>query len=88
MGLLYKHRDISFTRTRDVLGLTDGNLSSHADRLAAAGHLEARRVLTRDGFELRYRITAAGSEAFRAYLEALRRFLEAAEPGSGESAGL
>lgn len=75
MALLYKHRDVGFAATRDALGLTDGNLASHATRLEEAGLVQARRVLTRDGFELRYRITPAGSQAFRGYLEALRRFL-------------
>ncbi len=79
MGLVYKHRDVAFTRVRDLLGLTDGNLASHANRLAEAGYLEARRVLERHGFELRYRITAEGSRAFREYLATLRGFLDAVE---------
>ncbi|MGB0652774.1 MAG: transcriptional regulator [Thermoplasmatota archaeon] len=76
MGLLYRQRDVTFTGTRDLLGVTDGNLATHAKRLADAGLLEARRVLTRDGFELRYRITKAGNDAFRRYLATLRGFLE------------
>lgn len=82
MGLLYRHRDVAFTRARDTLGLTDGNLASHADRLEGAGLIEARRALTPQGFEKRYRITPEGSEAFRRYLGELRGFLSTvdAEP--------
>ncbi len=76
MGLLYKHRDLGFAATRDGAKLTDGNLATHAKRLESAGLLEARRVLTREGFELRYHITAQGSVAFRRYLNTLRAFLE------------
>lgn len=76
MALLFKHRDIAFTTTRDLLGLTDGNLASHATRLEQAGCLRARKVLLRDGFELRYRITPEGSAAFQAYLAVLREFLQ------------
>ena len=76
MALLYKHRDIGFSATRDALALTDGNLASHATRLERAGYLRARRALLRDGFELRYRITPEGSAAFQAYLGALREFLQ------------
>lgn len=84
MGLLYKHRDVAYTRTRDLLGLTDGNLASHTKTLAAHGYIEGRKVLTRDGFEMRYRITPAGSEAFRRYVAALRSFLDdAADEGPG-----
>lgn len=79
MGLLYKHRDVSFTRVRDLLHLTDGNLASHAAKLAEAGYLEGRRVLTREGFEMRYRITSQGAEAFHAYLAWLRSVLRELE---------
>lgn len=81
MGLLYKHGDVGFKDARDFLGLTDGNLASHSDRLAKAGYVEARRVLNRDGFETRYKITKQGREAFREYLDRLRRFLEESEGG-------
>lgn len=75
MGLLYKHRDVAFTRTRDSLGLTDGNLASHAKRLEGAGLLKSRKALTRDGFEARYRITEQGDRRFREYLETLEGFV-------------
>lgn len=80
MALLYRQRDLSFAATRDALGLTDGNLSSHAKRLQDSGLLENRRVLAGDHFEVRYRITAAGSQAFGAYLAWLRAFLSKHEP--------
>ncbi len=79
MGLLYRHRDVAFAAARDQLGLTDGNLASHVKRLEDATYVEARRVLTRDGFEMRYRITRDGSRAFRRYLAALRAFIEQAD---------
>lgn len=76
MAVLYRQRDVSFASLRNLLRLTDGNLAAHAARLSEAGFLESRRALLRQGFETRYRITVAGSEAFRAYLRELRRFLE------------
>lgn len=77
MALLYRHRDVSYTVTRDLLGLTDGNLASHAKRLEDAGLLASRRALAGRQFEVRYRITEQGSAAFRAYLDWLRSFLGA-----------
>lgn len=79
MALLFKHRDVGFTAARDALAVTDGNLATHAKRLEEAGYLAARRALTRDGFEVRYRITEAGATAFRAYLDQLRQFLAASD---------
>ncbi len=76
MAHLYQRRDLAYTTLRDALGLTDGNLATHAKRLEDAGLLLSRRVLQgRDGFQLRYQITRAGSQAFRAYVQELRRFL-------------
>lgn len=80
MALLWRHRDVSYTRTRDHLGLTDGNLATHIRRLEEAGLLEARRVLRgRHGFHLRYRITPHGLDAFRHYLNTMRTLLDEAE---------
>lgn len=80
MTALYRNREARFTSLRDGLGLTDGNLASHAATLEKAGYLEQRRALTAAGFELRYRITPAGSEAYRAYVEELRALLDAPSP--------
>lgn len=77
MALLFRHRDVAFTRVRDALGLTDGNLAAHARRLEEAGYVETRRVLAGRHFEVRHRITPEGSQAFRDYLAELRRFLDA-----------
>ncbi len=79
MGLVYKHRDVGFTKARDALGLTDGNLASHAKRLEDAGLLEERRALQPSGFETRYRITQEGSQAFKTYLDELRSYLASIE---------
>jgi hypothetical protein len=75
MVLLSRNRAASFVWVRDILGLTDGNLGSHMGRLVAAGYAESSRVLTRSGFQVSLRITAAGDAAYRAYLAALRSYL-------------
>ena len=80
MSTLYRNRDVSFTQLRDALALTDGNLGSHAQKLEDSGYLASRRALAGVSFEVRYRITPAGSEAFRRYLAQLRDILEAAVP--------
>lgn len=87
MALLFRSRQASFTTAREELQMTPGNLGSHAQRLEEAGYIESARALVGRGFELRYRITARGSEAFRAYLAQLRAILDAAEePSHGEPA--
>lgn len=81
MAALHRNRQLTFPSLRDGLGLTPGNLGAHLDRLVAAGYIESARVLVGVHFEMRYRITVAGSEAFRIYVGALRRLLE--EVGDG-----
>jgi DNA-binding MarR family transcriptional regulator len=89
MGLLYRHRDVAARDARRALGLTDGNLASHANRLEEAGWLRSRRALSPQGFEVRYTITPEGSAAFRKHIARLRAELEAWEqaesPGAGET---
>ena len=75
MAALHRNRELPFTRLRDGLGLTDGNLGSHAATLEKTGYLASRRVLAPTGFEVRYRITPRGSEAFEAYTRALLALL-------------
>ena len=82
MAALQRNREARFTHLRDALGLTDGNLGSHAATLEKAGYLEARRALTPTGFELRYRITPQGAAAFLAYVQALQAVLAEAAPAS------
>lgn len=72
MALLYRNRRARATWLRDELGLTDGNLASHASRLEEVGYVAARRALTPNGFQLEYRLTGRGDEAFRSYLNGLR----------------
>jgi DNA-binding MarR family transcriptional regulator len=83
MAALQRSREATFPGLRDALGLTDGNLASHAAALEKAGYLESRRVLTALHFELRYRITPAGDEAFRAYVTELLGLLGQAGAAQG-----
>jgi DNA-binding MarR family transcriptional regulator len=80
MGALYRNRELSYKLLRDGLGLTDGNVVSHAQKLEQAGYVASRRALVGVGFQVVYRITPAGSDAFERYLAALRQLLEGMAP--------
>ena len=86
MGLRHRHRDVSARAARKALGLTDGNLASHAARLEEAGWMTSRRALAPSGFELRYRITPEGSAAFVAHVGELRRLLGEWDPAGSAPA--
>ena len=79
MVALYRNRQLGFPALRDELGLTPGNLGAHLEKLEASEYVASARVLAGTSFEMRYRITPTGSDAFRAYLAALRATIESAE---------
>jgi DNA-binding MarR family transcriptional regulator len=76
IALLYRNRRASFTWIRDTLGLTDGNLGSHAAKLAEAGYIRQGRILMAQGFQVWLRMTPEGDVAFRSYLSGLRSYVE------------
>ncbi|HVM46001.1 MAG TPA: transcriptional regulator [Candidatus Thermoplasmatota archaeon] len=75
LAALYRNREMSFTDLRDGLGLTPGNLGAHVAKLEEAGLVRSGRVIVDLTFELHYRITDEGLDAFRAYLAQLRALL-------------
>jgi len=86
VATLYRNRQMSFTELRDACGLTTGNAGSHLERLEHAGYIKGGRILSGLTFELHYRITDRGVDAFRAYLAELQRILVASGAGvAGET---
>lgn len=71
--------ELSFGELKASLALTDGNLSAHSSTLEAAGYLrvvktfEGKRPLTTMS------LTPKGREAFRNYLDTLRKIVEQGE---------
>jgi DNA-binding MarR family transcriptional regulator len=68
---------LSFTDLRDLLALTDGNLSVHARKLEDGGYVTCTK-----GFEGRvpkseFRLTAAGKRALERYLGHMEALIEA-----------
>ena len=68
LGALAVHESLSFSELKELLSITDGNLSVHARRLE-----EARYVACTKGFQGRvpkteFRLTAAGRKALERYL--------------------
>jgi len=68
--------EMSFGELKAMLSLTDGNLSAHSRTLENAGYIEidktfeGRRPLTT------MRLTHKGRQAFRQYLDTLRRVID------------
>lgn len=79
LAVLNDVRQADFAHLRDVLELTDGNLSRHVQVLEGAGFVKVRRTF--EGRRRRTWISAtkAGRRAFADELAALRQIIAAAE---------
>lgn len=66
-----------FTDLRDILGITDGNLSAHAKRLEEAGYLTTKK--SHDGRmpKTEYGLTAKGRKELQAYLDHMEAIIQA-----------
>jgi DNA-binding MarR family transcriptional regulator len=80
--------ELEFTELKGLLGLTDGNLSTHARVLEEAGYLEVAKGFSGRRPQTTYRLTASGRRAFARYVALLEEILRGAGPrGRGKEAG-
>jgi DNA-binding MarR family transcriptional regulator len=68
--------EIEFTTLRDLLGLSDGNLSSHLSKLEEAGYVKVRKTFEGKKPKTYISLTAKGRKAFENYISVLKKMLE------------
>ena len=68
------------TELRDLLGLTDGNVSVHARKLEEAGYVSCAKEFAGRTPRTTYRLTALGRRAFDRYLAHLEQLIDALKP--------
>jgi DNA-binding MarR family transcriptional regulator len=81
VSALAVNRSLSFNELKEMLGVTDGNLSVHARKLEDAGYVTCTK-----GFEGRvpktlYRLTDTGRGALEAYLDHMESLIQAVREG-------
>jgi DNA-binding MarR family transcriptional regulator len=74
-------RRIDFVSLRDLLDLTDGNLSRHLATLEAAGYIKIEKTFEKRKPRTWISATRAGRSALASEIEALREIVAAAESG-------
>lgn len=79
MAFLFRARVAAVVTVRDALGLTDGNLAGHLQKLETEGYVKTGRVLRGVRFELQASITTEGSTALLHYVGTLRNMLDQIE---------
>ena len=68
--------ELSFNELKSMLGLTDGNLSTHARTLDAAGYIAVEKSFRGRRPYTTMRLTPKGRRAFDRYLGMLRQIAE------------
>ncbi len=68
--------ELSFNELKSTLGLSDGNLSAHSRSLQEAGYIVIKKTFEGRRPHTIMRLTGPGYEAFRSYIETLRKVIE------------
>jgi DNA-binding PadR family transcriptional regulator len=72
---------LDFTTIKKRLGVTDGVLGMHLEKLEEVGYVTAKRTLVGRRPKTTYTITSVGRRAFTDYITKMRRLLDAVEKG-------
>ena len=75
MSLLVGVDEADFTYLKEQTGATSGNLSVQIDKLSEAGYIAVEKGFRGKMPRTVCRITSTGTEAFRAYVKALKKYL-------------
>jgi len=77
MSLLAANPELSFTEMREMLGMTDGNLSMHIRTLQGAGYVAVTKTFKERRPLTTYTLTATGRAGFETYIELLEEIVKA-----------
>jgi DNA-binding MarR family transcriptional regulator len=72
---------LSFNEMKDMLGLTDGNLSVHARKLEEAGYVQCTKSFEGRVPRTEFRLTDPGRRALSAYLNHMESLIQAVREG-------
>lgn len=73
-------KTLSFGELKEILALTDGNLSIHARKLEDAGYVACRKYFLGRRPQTEYELTAAGRKAFEKYVNHMEALIQAMKP--------
>jgi DNA-binding MarR family transcriptional regulator len=76
---------LTFNELKDLLGITDGNLSAHARKLEEAGYVACTKRFEGRVPRTEYTLEPAGREALRAYLDHMEALIHAVGEGAAGS---
>lgn len=76
MSVLMVNDQVEFTRLKELLQVTDGNLASHLASLEKEGYIAVIKQFVDRKPNTSYAVTAGGKKAFNEHLNALEKILK------------
>jgi DNA-binding MarR family transcriptional regulator len=76
MSVLIVNDWIDFSELKELLGVTDGNLSSHIKGLEKVEYIEIRKQFVGNRPNTSFRVTNIGRKAFQDHLLALEKLIK------------
>ena len=77
VSALAVNESLAFNELKDMLGLTDGNLSVHARKLEEAGYVACTKKFEGRVPRTEFRLTETGRRALGAYLDHMEALIQA-----------
>ena len=76
MSVLMVNDSADFTTLKELLGVTDGNLASHAKALESEQYIAVEKQFIGRRPNTSYTATKLGKQAFRDHIEALEKLIQ------------
>lgn len=81
VSALAVNESLTFTDLKQLLDVSDGNLSVHSRKLEDAGYVECEKTFENRIPKTSYRLTKTGRAAFERYLNHMEALIEATREG-------
>jgi DNA-binding transcriptional ArsR family regulator len=78
--LLARHQELSFSRLKELLGETDGNLGAHLRKLEESGYARVRKQFVQRKPVSWYSLSAEGRKALQSHLHAITDLIRKSKP--------
>jgi DNA-binding MarR family transcriptional regulator len=76
MSVLAANDWVEFSRLKDLLDVTDGNLASHISALEKVNYIDVKKQFVGKKPQTTYKITRSGKKAFADHLDALEKLIK------------
>lgn len=75
MSILMVNESADFTALKELLGVTDGNLASHAKALESENYIVVEKQFIGKKPNTSYKATQSGKKAFQDHIDALEKLI-------------